>query len=251
MKALRVSTGIALLFLGPQHTRWGWGQPHAPAVCTPGKDLVPILQEAGWAPGLVWIGWKSRPYWDLIPDHPARSQSLYRLSYLAHKFNVYNVCNNINCSHNYWQLLHDPLYTACNYKSNTIGWSTEVTQHHSLCSATLTIIWLPWEGVVLVALLFDDMLMKLMEVFLLSLINFECKFPLIIRPRWRCVLVWKNVVNIEYCTPKWSFEQLMYWNWMTGWTQLPGWIGIQHAPNPHHMSHQPHITAQICITQIL
>jgi len=45
---------------------------------------VPILQEAGWAPGPVWTGGKSRPHWDSIPDHPARSQSLYRLSYPAH-----------------------------------------------------------------------------------------------------------------------------------------------------------------------
>ena len=51
---------------------------------TPGKDPVPILQEAGWAPGPVWTGRKSRPHWDLIPDRPSRSQSLYRLSYLAH-----------------------------------------------------------------------------------------------------------------------------------------------------------------------
>ena len=32
------------------------GQRHAPAAFTPGKDTVPIVQEAGWAPGLVWIG---------------------------------------------------------------------------------------------------------------------------------------------------------------------------------------------------
>jgi len=32
------------------------GQPHAPAASTNGKDPVPIVQEAGWAPGLVWIG---------------------------------------------------------------------------------------------------------------------------------------------------------------------------------------------------
>jgi len=30
------------------------GQPHAPAASTPGKDSVPILQEAGWAPGPGW-----------------------------------------------------------------------------------------------------------------------------------------------------------------------------------------------------
>jgi len=51
---------------------------------TPGEDLVPILQEAGWAPGPIWMGGKSRPHRDSIPDRPARSQPLYRLSYPAH-----------------------------------------------------------------------------------------------------------------------------------------------------------------------
>jgi len=33
------------------------GQRHAPAALfTPRKDPVPIVQEAGWAPGLVWTG---------------------------------------------------------------------------------------------------------------------------------------------------------------------------------------------------
>ena len=51
---------------------------------TPGKDPVPILQEAGWAPGPVWTGGKSRPHRGSITDRPARSQSLCRLSYRAH-----------------------------------------------------------------------------------------------------------------------------------------------------------------------
>ena len=51
---------------------------------TPGKDPVPILQEALWAPGPVWKGGKSRPHWGSIRDRPARSQSLYQLSYRAH-----------------------------------------------------------------------------------------------------------------------------------------------------------------------
>ena len=51
---------------------------------TSGKDPVPILQEAGWAPGPVWMGGKSRPHRDSIPDRPAHSQSLYRMSYPAH-----------------------------------------------------------------------------------------------------------------------------------------------------------------------
>ena len=61
------------------------GQQHATAALDPGKDPVPILQEAGWAPGPVWMGGKSRPHRDLIPDRPARSQSLYRLRYRAHR----------------------------------------------------------------------------------------------------------------------------------------------------------------------
>ena len=60
------------------------GQPQAPAASTPGKDPVPIVEEAGWSPGPVWTRGKSRPHWDSIPDRPAHSQSLYRLSYPAH-----------------------------------------------------------------------------------------------------------------------------------------------------------------------
>ena len=50
------------------------GQQHAPAALYPrGKDTVPILQEAGWAPGAIWTGGKSRPHRDSIPDRPAHS----------------------------------------------------------------------------------------------------------------------------------------------------------------------------------
>jgi len=59
---------------------------------TPGNDPVPILQEAGCAPGPVWTGGKSRPHWDTIPDRPARSQSLYRLSYPAQIVSIVS-CN--------------------------------------------------------------------------------------------------------------------------------------------------------------
>ena len=48
---------------------------------TPGKDPVPIVHEAGWAPGPVWTGGKSSPHRNSIVDRPVRSQSLYRLSY--------------------------------------------------------------------------------------------------------------------------------------------------------------------------
>ena len=52
---------------------------------TPGKDPVPILQEAGWAPGPVWTGAENLvPTGIRSPYRPARSQSLYRLRYAAH-----------------------------------------------------------------------------------------------------------------------------------------------------------------------
>ena len=51
---------------------------------TPGKDPVPIVQGAGWAPGPVRTGGKSRPTGIRSPDGPARSQSPSRLSYPAH-----------------------------------------------------------------------------------------------------------------------------------------------------------------------
>jgi len=77
--AQRVGRGIALLF-HDRDTRRGWvvssrPRPHF----TPAKDPVPILQEAGWAPGPVWTGGKSRPHRDSIPGRPACSQSLYWL----------------------------------------------------------------------------------------------------------------------------------------------------------------------------
>ena len=60
------------------------GQQHAPAALypreRPGTHII-----GGWVgPGPVWTGRKSRPHRDSIPDRPARSQSLYRLSYRAH-----------------------------------------------------------------------------------------------------------------------------------------------------------------------
>ena len=52
----------------------------------PGKYPVPIVQEPGWAPGRVWIGAENlAPTGIRSPDRPGRSQSLYRLSYPAHK----------------------------------------------------------------------------------------------------------------------------------------------------------------------
>ena len=58
------------------------GERHAPAAFTPGKDPVSIVQEAGLAPGTVWIGAENlAPTGIRFPAPPARSESLYQLSY--------------------------------------------------------------------------------------------------------------------------------------------------------------------------
>ena len=61
------------------------GQRHAPAAFYPRGRPVPIVQEAGWAPGPIWAGAENlAPTGIRSPDRPARSQSLYRLRYPAH-----------------------------------------------------------------------------------------------------------------------------------------------------------------------
>jgi hypothetical protein len=73
-----VSRGIVLLILDLGARRGGWSTPR-PGHFTPGKDPVPIVQEAGWAPGPVWMCAKNLapPTGIRSPDCPARSQSLY------------------------------------------------------------------------------------------------------------------------------------------------------------------------------
>jgi len=64
---------------------WGEGSASRPGRSLPrGKDPVPIVQEAGWAPGPFWTGAENlAPTGIRSLDRPARSQSLYRLSYPA------------------------------------------------------------------------------------------------------------------------------------------------------------------------
>jgi len=73
----KVGRGIALLF-HDRGTRRGWAVSSTPrSYFTPGKDPVPIVQEAGWAPGPVWMGGKPCPTRIWSQDRPACSQSLY------------------------------------------------------------------------------------------------------------------------------------------------------------------------------
>jgi len=65
--AQRMGRSIALRFHDRgSRSRWVVSCTPRP-LFTPGKDTVPIVQEAGWAPGSVWTGGKSRPHRDSIP----------------------------------------------------------------------------------------------------------------------------------------------------------------------------------------
>jgi len=103
----QMGRGIALLF-HDRGTRRGWVFSSTPLPhFTSGKEPVPIVQEAGWAPGPVWTGGKSRPHRDLIPDRSARSQSLYRLNYPAHEYLFYSA--QMVCIRKRFVLLVQPL----------------------------------------------------------------------------------------------------------------------------------------------
>ena len=83
--AQRVGRGIALLF-HDRGTRRGWVVSSTPRPqFTPGKDPVHILQEAGWAPGPVWTGGKSRPHQDSIPDRAATRPTNIHNTHSTHK----------------------------------------------------------------------------------------------------------------------------------------------------------------------
>ena len=77
--AHRGCRGIALPF-HDHGTRRGWGVSVTPRpLFTPGKDLVPIVQEAVWAPGPVRTGVENlAPTGFRSPDRPACILSLYR-----------------------------------------------------------------------------------------------------------------------------------------------------------------------------
>ena len=82
-RPLRENWGIALLFFVHLGTLdgGGWSTPRS-GRRYPGKDPALIVQNAGWASELVWIGAENlAPTGIRSPDLPAHSASLYRLSH--------------------------------------------------------------------------------------------------------------------------------------------------------------------------
>ena len=100
-------------------TRRRWGVSVTPQpLFTPGKNPVPIVQEAGRAPGLVWTGAENLASTGIqSPGRPGRSQSLHRPCHPAHKKQERNRKNNkiINCMP--WKILHLKIFQfESNYK---------------------------------------------------------------------------------------------------------------------------------------
>ena len=82
MKARRV-VEVQLYSFFKLGARWRWvvNATHRPLYPRE-RAQVPIVQEAGWAPGPFWTGAKkSRLHRDSIPGPCSASESLYRLSY--------------------------------------------------------------------------------------------------------------------------------------------------------------------------
>ena len=85
--AHRGSRGIALLFQDHGRQKWVRGQRHAPAALYP-REKPGTHCTGGWVgprAGLDRRGKSAPPTGIRSPDCPARSQSLYRLSYPAHR----------------------------------------------------------------------------------------------------------------------------------------------------------------------
>jgi hypothetical protein len=141
--AQRVGRGIALFF-HDRGTRRGWVVSSTPGPhLTPGKDPVPILQGAGWAPGPVWTGGKSRPDRDSIPDRPACSQSLYRL-YTEHNMRRYyvNKCLQIGVQPNsHRSYLPNNISDQFNSKYNFISQTYKMFKSESTYSFCTVMKW--------------------------------------------------------------------------------------------------------------
>jgi hypothetical protein len=84
--AYRGSRGMAFFF--DHGTRSGWGVSVTPRpLFTPGKDPVPIVQDAGWALGPVWTRAENLALTGIrSPDRPARS---HYTDYPSHKYVPY------------------------------------------------------------------------------------------------------------------------------------------------------------------
>ena len=112
-KALRAGRSIALPNLSPRHWRWGWGgQYHAPAALTRERPGTHCTRDCvGPRDRLDGCGKSLPPTGIRSPDRPARSESLYRLSYPGRKVCITLLKINSNLSYlitpNLWKFYNN------------------------------------------------------------------------------------------------------------------------------------------------
>jgi hypothetical protein len=75
MQAQWEGKGIGLLFLKPRRYKGVGGRRLPRRFYTRKRATVPIVEEAGWAPGLVWMGMEKRKYFT-TPGFETRTHSL-------------------------------------------------------------------------------------------------------------------------------------------------------------------------------
>jgi hypothetical protein len=80
-------------------TRRRWGVSVMPrSLSTPGKDPVPIVQEAGWAPGPVWRGAENLAHTGIrSPNRQARSSVATPTELPGPQSQIYTCLNKANC----------------------------------------------------------------------------------------------------------------------------------------------------------
>jgi hypothetical protein len=91
----------------------GWVVISTPCRFISGNDAIPILQDAGWAPGPVWTGAENLAHTGFRSlDRPAGSESRHRLSYAGpHKFvRVANVTRWDNSELHVWSITGTPTW---------------------------------------------------------------------------------------------------------------------------------------------
>jgi len=115
----------------------GWSTSR-PGRFTPRKDPVPILQMAGWTPRPDWTGGENHASAVIgFPYRPARSESLYRLSYPCplqgrnEKKNCVNGDSRLAASHN------EPVF-PCRVPQNSVTASQYAEFFCSVCTHTNT-----------------------------------------------------------------------------------------------------------------
>jgi hypothetical protein len=93
-QGLEGSRSVALLILD-LGARWGWVVSATPRSLYPRERHGIHVQEAGWTPRPVWTCAKNLAVTGIrSPVRPVRSQSLYRLSYPVHNYEL--VHNHLN-----------------------------------------------------------------------------------------------------------------------------------------------------------